>query len=385
MTKQEFIQQINRYLEGNSSDDEAKELENYYESFQTESAWNTAKDGDIEFVGEHIRQILEKKIRSKRKENARVFVLRKWAVAASVILLAGIGGYFWIIRNEQPVTVSSGLQKPDIDVSAPSANRASITLADGKKVFLDSAGPGELAMQGAVKIVKLQNGKVIYQNQKPVTKIEYNTVSNPRGSRVQMLTLADGTQVWLNAASTLKFPTAFINGERKLEITGEAYFSVVHNAAMPFKVVANGLEVKDLGTEFNINSYEDEPQVKVTLVNGLLAVSKNGIDHNLLPSQEASVNEKVKIKSISEKEVESVVDWRRGFFSFSQADLQTVLRQLSRWYDVNIVFERNALETYKQEFTGRIGMKLSLRDLLDGLSSMRIRFKIEPGKLTIMP
>jgi ferric-dicitrate binding protein FerR (iron transport regulator) len=306
----------------------------------------------------------------------------RWAgVAAAILVLLAGGGYWWLHRLPSvagPVIVST---KP-ADVAAPVTNRATITLAGGRQIDLDSAGNGALVQQGSAQLIKQGNGQIAYKAASlGQGALLYNTLSNPRGSQVVHLTLADGTRVWLNAESSLRYPVVFAGSDRTVEITGEAYFEVAAEAHKPFKVLKGSTIVEVLGTAFNVNAYADEPVIKVTLLEGKLQVAKAG-NHLLLgPGQQAVVAETVERSGTVD--TSAVMAWKNGRFTFLRADLSTVLRELSRWYDVTVHYE-GALPPHA--FTGKFSKSLTLDQVLHILTNHHIHYTIEPNRqLTIRP
>lgn len=377
MEKQDFLKLLDRYLEGNVSAEERQLLYKYYNSFQETDNWNEALMGDERLIENDNLETLTNRITALKTPIKRIITWRKLAVAASIIVVVSIGGYFAFFNNETEKAPVQAVSTKD--VAAPTTNRAMITLANGEKIFLDNTNNGMLGTEGTVKIVKLENGNIIYERQHNTTEVSYNTIVNPKGSRVQTLVLTDGTQVWLNAGSSLRYPTAFIGSERKVELTGEGYFAVVHNEKMPFKVLANGVEIEDLGTEFNVNSYDDEPEIKVTLVNGLLQVKKQGSEKRIIPGQQLKITDVIKL--VQNVNLDNELAWKNGFFAFREADIKAVMRQLARWYDIEINYEGTI---YQETFSGSIGKDLSLKDVLDGLTRMKLKFRIEGNKVTIL-
>jgi ferric-dicitrate binding protein FerR (iron transport regulator) len=304
----------------------------------------------------------------------------RWAAAAAVLLIS-LGSYFYLInKNEKPNTLVQN--QPPTDVRAPQTNRATITLAGGRKVFLDSAANGTLASQGTVQVLKLADGQVAYSGK--TTEITYNTLTNPRGSKPISMTLADGSKVWLNAGSSLTYPITFAGKERNVEMTGEAYFEVTHNAAMPFIVnkLHDDAKIKVLGTHFNVNAYDDEGALKVTLMEGSVKVSKGTSNSLLKPGQQAQVKDE-DIKQINNVDTQEVMAWKNGKFQFGDAsDIGSMMRQISRWYDVDV--------EYKGNITGHVGGSISrnvnasqVLKMLETTGAMK--FKIEGRKVTVMP
>ena len=235
---------------------------------------------------------------------------RRVAVAASVILMLGISSYFIFFNpNKQNEIVKTELPA---NVEAPKGTKAMITLADGRTVALDSLINGTLAVQGNVKVIKTADGQIVYNG--AASAVEYNTLFNPRGSQVQPLTLSDGTKVWLNSESSIKYPTAFVGNERRVEITGEAYFEVVHDATKAFYVMKGDVSVQVLGTHFNMNTYSDENNIKVTLLEGAVKVSKDASIGLLKPGQQAQVG--LDIKIVNGVDLNAVMAWKNGYFIF---------------------------------------------------------------------
>lgn len=341
------------------------------------------------------------------------FNWRRLAVAAAILLLVGLGSYF-LFFNKKDIPAEIVKTVLPADIPAPQTNRASITLANGQTVYLDSTANGQLTMQGNVKLVKLADGQIAYQtaNAAIVKEIQYNTLSNPRGSSVINMTLSDGSQVWLNAGSSITYPVAFMGNERKVQITGEAYFEVVHDAASPFKVHFNtpledgGGEVEVLGTHFNINAYDDEEIIRTTLLEGKVKVStvanrqssiikpgQQAIIHHLPAGRQGSPltsSDRVVRAGIDHSpltihdnvDLEAVMAWKNGLFSFDRADLQTVLRQLTRWYNVDAKYEGNIPQ---RTFGGDIGRDLTLSQVLKILEKNEVHFRIEGKTIVVMP
>ena len=307
-------------------------------------------------------------------------IYRSWWMAAAAVLLLSAGAYLWRLnRSSQPV---AGNKAPagHIDV-APGRQGAILTLADGRKVVLDSMGNGVIATQNGSKVM-LKNGQLAYHRDgTAATEAVYNTVTTPKGRQFQVA-LPDGTKVWLNAASSLRYPTLFAGKERKVEITGEAYFEVTANHKMPFRVKVNKTtDIEVLGTHFNINSYADEADVDATLLEGSVQVV-NGDEKALLhPGQQARVSGQIKI--VNDVNVEKVMAWKNGLFDFQDANLEEVMRQLERWYDIEVVYKKGIP---KLEFIGKMGRDLSLSEVLNGLQMSKVHFRLEEGRrLIVLP
>ncbi len=254
-------------------------------------------------------------------------------------------------------------------------------MADGSSIILDQAQNGNLATQGNTKILKM-NGMLSYNtSQNKTTKVLYNTISTPRGGQYQLI-FTDGTKVWLNAASSLRFPTNFEGKERKVELSGEAYFEVAKNKAMPFKVKVNKMEVEVLGTHFNINSYEDESTIRTTLLEGSVRINQNKNTGILKPGQQAQTDQFGAIKIINDADLEEAIAWKEEKFQFGRADIHEVMRQVARWYDVNIEYKG----TVSSHFGGTISRNANLSQVLDMLHlTGKVKFEVKDRKIIVMP
>lgn len=394
MEKQAIQQLITRYWEDALSDEEQHELLQLLQNNESDvlEVLNELQ-AIVEKVGTPVdpalmKQTLKKVLLVDKVKHAatpvvhvkRAVTKRWWWVAASLFIVAALTVYYNLVNQlPAPVPVWVHVQ----DVSAPVANRAMITLADGSQVYLDSAGNGQLAQLGNIKLVKLANGQIAYQtgDGKIVNELQYNTLTNPRGSKVIDMQLSDGTHVWLNAGSSITYPVAFSGNERKVVLRGEGYFEVKKHDAKKFIVEANGTTTEVLGTHFNINAYTDEPVIKVTLLEGAVRLvgAKPGEEAVLHPGRQALVSSST-FKLIN-ADLDQVMAWKNGFFAFKNASLPTVMQQIARWYDVDIVYQ-GAIS--KDVFTGEIDNSISLKKLLDNLAKASINYTIEGKKLIIM-
>lgn len=315
-----------------------------------------------------------------RKPVARRIRTAAFAAVACVLLT---GGWRWLNRKNTPApVVVSATTTHDV---APGGNRATLTLADGTSIVLDEAGNGMLGRQGNTNIVKLDNGRLAYRasgSNHNNGQVLYNTIITPRGGQYQLL-LPDGSKVWLNAASALRFPASFTGAERVVELTGEGYFEVAHTStAAPFKVKVNDAMVEVLGTHFNINAYPDEKNMHTTLLEGAVKVTRGKQSGLLKPGEDAALSNTGDVLNISEADTESAVAWKNGIFSFHGDDVPTVMRQLSRWYNVEVSYE-GAVPQHR--FEGRIWRSYTLAQTLAVLQATDIHFRIENRKLVVLP
>jgi transmembrane sensor len=343
---------------------------------------------------ERLLSLIHGKIRPAERK-ARLFPMagwKKWAVAAALLLVAGKLVIDLTGRNTAtpiPITTSPATAAADVP---PGTRNAVLTLGDGTKITLDNAANGKLAQQGNTKVIKL-NGQIAYTSNGKHGSEEplLNTIATARGNQY-MLILPDGTKVWLNAASSMRFPTAFKGSERKVEITGEAYFEIAKDPAMPFKVVAGGGEIQVLGTHFNVNAYADESTIKTTLLEGAVAVKKEGARLVLSPGQQAkfqplarqgqSIAAASAITLLKDVDTGHETAWKDGYFWFENTDIHTLMRQVSRWYDVEVEIKGDVSD---DGFSGKVSRSVPLSKLLKVLEQYDLHFKVEGKKITVLP
>ena len=337
-------------------------------------------------ISERLLAQIHEQIQATPSNSASRLYWKKWLAAAAMLILMAAATLIYLRSKQvQPVPIARVTLKQDI--APPKTNTAIITLGNGQQIILDSAGKGLLAMEGNVQLTKTADGSIVYKGSSD--KYLVNTLNNPRGSKPVTLVLSDGSKVWLNSESSLRYPVAFGAAERQVEITGEAYFEVAKKA-QPFKVAVAGKGVVEvLGTHFNINSYQDETFTKVTLLEGSVKVylQPNGAGAIAIkPGQQALyLSDQQKQAAIQVKndiDLSAVVAWKNGFFNFDNADLKSVLRQLSRWYNVDVVYQGNIP---KRVFGGEMQRDLNLSEVLKILEKNNVHFKIDTDKLIVMP
>ena len=312
-----------------------------------------------------------------------MLVWKKLIAAASIILVVGISSYFLFFDKSGTPAEVVQTTTPANDIKAPKTNRAMITLADGKTVALDSVTSGMLAQQGNVKLVKLADGQIAYQtlSGELINEIQYNTLTNPRGSKVIDMTLADGSRVWLNAGSSVTYPVAFVDNERKVNITGEAYFEISHDASKPFKVTKGDFEVAVLGTHFNVNAYDDEKEIKVTLLKGSVEVKLKNAKLKIVPGQQAKTINNEQLSINKNVDLEEVMAWKNGLFIMHKAEMGTIMREVSRWYNVEIVYHG---EIPKGRISGDLPRSMNLSKVLQVMTLSGVEFNIEGSKVMVM-
>lgn len=306
---------------------------------------------------------------------ARYYLKQLLAAAAVVLLLASAA---WLLIKPKATDTAKPVLAYHNDV-APGGNKAILTLADGRHITLDSAGNGQLAQQGQV-VITTQNGQLTYQATGKETTLIYNTVSTPRGGQYQLL-LPDGSKVWMNAASSLRFPAAFTGKEREVELSGEAYFEIAQQASKPFIVKLNDTRVTVLGTQFNVMAYAEEEDSRTTLVEGLVKVDKAQQTLLIQPGQQARAGKTLRLQANAD--IEEALAWKNGRFQFGeQTSIQDIMRQIANWYDVEVVLHGNITS----HIGGRESRSVTLAHLLKVLETTGVvRFSIEDRRVHVYP
>ncbi|UPK72498.1 FecR family protein [Chitinophaga filiformis] len=312
------------------------------------------------------------------RQEAIVRKIRKrnyWWAAAASLLIAG-GASIWIFRPVQhnPVAI---VQSTELE---PGGNKAILTLANGQQIVLDNLAKGNIPVQGGVTITKADSGAIAYIG--TGDNVQYHTLSTPRGGQFQ-LTLPDGSKVWLNSASSIRYPTAFTGTERKVEMTGEGYFEVAPDAAKPFTVKAGKIDVHVLGTGFNIMAYADENAIRTTLVSGSVKVQTGNAATVLTPGVQASLAPNEQAFKTSRPDLAEVLAWKNGQFRFNRTGIKNIMRQVERWYDVDVSYEGNVDNI---EFQGILSRKVNAKALLETLEATgEVHFRIEGDHISVIP
>ncbi|MDB5116577.1 MAG: hypothetical protein JWQ79_2069 [Mucilaginibacter sp.] len=377
MTAEEYKLLYEKYISGDCSPEEIALLQSHRDGFRMREP-----NGKITPEEREIRNRVFNKINQTIQDKPRKVISLKyfWVVAASLLLGISVGIIFFKTRLK-PVTIAQVPLRP----IKPGRNAAVLTLGNGRQIQLDNAKDGILVKNGKAAIKKIKSGEIVYDvNGKPADNStnSMNTISIPRGGQYQ-ITLSDGTKVWLNSVSSLTYPTNFTGNERLVELKGEAYFEVAHNEKMPFKVRTNGADVEVLGTHFNIAAYEGESAIKTTLLEGSVRLSNKTSVVKLVPGEQGVINEntdKIKIKEVN---INEVVAWKNGSFVFRRANIQEIMKQISRWYDVDVEYRGNVQDQY---FGGTYSKYKDITELLKGLElTGLIHFKIEGRRIIAMP
>ena len=374
-----------KFLAGTATAEEQVQLHQLYNQWKDEEETVVSETEHPEVLRTEILQALQLRINDEKKVIPFYKIKAgRLVAAASIIIVAGVLLYYYI----QPASKKKELATKETTIPAPvlpGKDRATLTLADGRVIDLDSSGAGQLAQQGNTNIIN-KDGKIIYDpNKKGSGETIYNTISTPRGGQYQLV-LPDGTKVWLNATSSLKFPVAFTGNSRSVELTGEAYFEVTKNPAKPFKVnVANKAEVQVLGTHFNIMGYSEEEAIKTTLLEGSVKVSTQQAGNQesamLKPGEQVSLSQSSQLSQPVPVQTEEVVSWKNGKFYFNNADIKVIMRQIARWYDVEVEYRNVSSAT---QLGGVVSRKEDLKQLLNYFEiAGKVHFTLEGRKIIV--
>ncbi|GGH05802.1 FecR family protein [Pedobacter zeae] len=381
MNTTEIKDLIEKYNSQTATTEEKKLVEEWYERIDgAELTLNQSEDIEVK---EQILSRVTSRIQKSAKPK-RVRLNDVWPFKAAVILVAFMAGtYIYFKQNSRP-QVSSTIAKINKKPIVPGGNNAVLLLADGSQIILNKTSDGQVANQSGVEVIKTKSGELLYRftGNSTAEAAAINTVSTPRGGQYHLI-LVDGTEVWLNASSSVRFPTAFVGKERKVEVTGEAYFEVAKNKTKPFIVHTNQSDIQVLGTHFNVNAYADEEYQRTTLLEGSIEIKQGNKKALLKPGQQASLNLKtagIKVNEIAD--LEAVVAWKNGYFQFDRSDLPSVMRQVSRWYDAEVIY--NGKIPAKQ-YSGKIPRNVSVVKLVEMLAYSGIHCKIENNQITVNP
>lgn len=396
-----------RYLQNKCAEDEIRAIIQYFDTDNVlelreliqEELEKTDEDGvdeHLHLIGGEVFKKIKQKIKNQNEEDEthvvhlvtknNIFPWARFSAAACLIGLLGSAIYFTTKENASVLPMPRPLAvQPTKDTLAPAGNKAMLILSNGQEISLDGAPPGQLAQQANAVIHKTADGKIEYNllsgNADSAPKIALNILKTPRGGKYN-LTLSDGTRVWLNAVSSIRYPSVFPDNNREVEISGEAYFEVAHDSKRPFRVFTAGQTIEDLGTRFNVNAYDDEPNMQTTLLEGSVRVSNKLHSALLTHGQQAILGANQSIKVNTNADIDEVMSWHHDLFNFQDADIKTVMRQLSRWYDVDITYEGKISE---RRFSGKIHRNVSALKVADILSYKQIHFRIEGRKIIVMP
>lgn len=369
---------LNRYRQGKCTEEERALLEEWYLHYLEHHAGPAPDEQELKEKVDEIQKALPVKFRWRK-------IKRIMAAAAALLIVGGTSLYIFSQRNILPSLVNPH-SNPVISQSTPSG--VYIMLEDGQKVSVGEQVSGNVLEKDNIRVRKSDTRKMVYENLQDRSSagaaLVYNTVVIPKGTQYE-LELADGTKVWLNAHSSLRFPTRFSDTARVVDITGEAYFEVTKDASRPFRVRSGDQTIEVLGTRFNVQAYTDEPLIKTTLLEGSVRISlqeqgAEKITQVLKPGEQASLVKAENQLSVDAVDARSAIHWKEGVVIFKNADLATILRQVSRWYDVEIEYVG---QVPKRHFTGGISMSAPLSDFLKILKLNHIQFEKKADRIII--
>lgn len=385
------LDELKGLLQQYNNGETAREIESLLAAYQTT---------DLEkYTGDNkemmITRILASDITGEQM-NLKVRVLswwKPWAAAAAVIFFVVATGYLIWSGKEKTGATTDTLQLVENDID-PGTSGAVLTLNNGQKIVLDHIRQDTIAVQGNMNVIS-RDGEIVYDGEKSSgSDLQYNTLSTPRGRQFQLV-LADGTKVWLNAMSSIRYPASFTKTERKVEISGEVYFEVAHltqevnksEKRVPFIVQVNTLlgdggEIEVLGTHFNINAYNDENAIKTTLIEGLVKVKKGKDEAVLQPGYQSQVVNGSPIKVTKDINVDAEIAWKNGFFTFDRADVKTVMNQIARWYDIDVEYQDDKIPN--ERFGGDIQRNAKLSSVLNVLEKSGVKFRVEGRKVIVL-
>jgi transmembrane sensor len=372
-----------KFLTGTATADEQRQLHWLYDKWIDDEETVVSPTAGTDELRIEILQAIKDRINGQSKVTP-FYKTKFWRLvaAACIIIATGVLIFYYI----QPAPEKNELASNQTDLPTnqspvlPGKDKAALTLANGTVIDLDSSGAGLLAQQGNTSVIN-KDGKIIYDPRSTGSgEAIYNTISTPRGGQYQLV-LPDGTKVWLNATSAIKFPVAFTGNSRTIELTGEAYFEVAKNAARPFLVKVKDTEVKVLGTHFNIMAYSEEGMIATTLLEGSVHVSKGAQKHVMMPGQQVVWKENGEFKLNEHADLEEVVSWKNGKFHFNNADIKVIMRQIARWYDVEVEYRNISSDT---QLGGIVSRKEDLGQLLNYFEiAGNVRFTVEGRKIIV--
>jgi len=391
----EYQNLFKRYFEGKATEAEKKVLMTWIRSQDNASdvkaemgkLWDQYAEKETVFSRKEGAEILSGILHTETVQSVNSKIRRRRivyaAAAVTLILVITIGIRFFTPGKPEPASGRIVLSKPDV---TPGGNKAFLTLGNGTTISLDTVQNGTFAVQGKTTIAKLKTGYINYLQQvsRPSTRIvPHNILATPRGGQYEVV-LPDGSKVWLNADSKLEFPTAFNDTTRTVTLRGEAYFDIAPNRQKPFWVNIEGsigeMKIEVLGTRFNINAYTDEPAVKTSLVDGAVKVAVGNIRKRLKPGQQAKVLHGSSLIDVSPCDIDKAIAWKNGVFRFENDNIQTVMRQLARWYNVQIIYQGPIPPGH---FTGIVDRNTNLSEVLKVLAISGVHFTIKERKIIV--
>ncbi|WP_442591846.1 FecR family protein [Pedobacter sp. AW31-3R] len=373
MNQQDADRLLQKYLDQTASPGEQRLIESWYAHEATIRKLND-KDNF-----EHLAEVLWQGTRRRAGIPIlkKVIPIRYYWWSAAAILLLGMSIAYLSFREIPSITTIA--RAKDI---RPGTNKAILTLGNGKQIALSNDRSGKLASEDHTTISKTDSGKVVYEPEKGLhhDQVVYNTITTPAGGQFQ-LRLADGTNITLDASSSISFPVVFSGKQRAVTMTGQAYFEVAHDKDKPFIVKTAAQNIEVLGTHFNVNAYENEQAVKTTLLTGSIRLKAAGHQAILKPGEQALVLPAAQRLEVGPADMEESIAWQQGYFRFRQEDIHAVMRKISRWYNIEVTFE-GAVPAEK--FSGTISRYKDISQVLGMLEySKSVHFKLSGRRVTV--
>jgi len=379
MQHKDAIELLKKYNAGTCTAEEKALLESWYLQHEAERPLDFPQEAREKQLDE-----IWASLPVHENERTRVYLWPKLAAACVLFIALSSGIYFYQSKSKVSKTTQS--RKELTSTIIPGGTKAILILANGKKINLDDASKAELAKESGLKITKSADGKLVYVIPKSNSKdVTFNTIETPRGGQYQIV-LPDGSQVWLNAASSIRYPTSFSTVSRTVSITGEAYFEVTKNPHLPFKVSSGTQTVEVLGTHFNISAYQDEDGIKTTLMEGSVKVTNDKYKSaaTLRPGQQSVITASSKAIDVRIADTEDILAWKNGSFNFNNEDIYSIMRKLSRWYDVDISYTNQEIQ--RQRFSGSIPRASNISEVLHFLEyTGTVHFKVSERRIYVMP
>lgn len=379
-TKQE-IQELFQLFE-TASDDELTAV--------TREEWENLRIDNPLFKSDKSFEILNKILSSEKEEDIlgkeakannemKLPSLLNKYLAAAILIFVSVGTYLWLrpVTSEPQAKIISNV----FHDALPGGNKAVLTLANGGTIILDSAQNGVIVRMANFEVNKTEDGQLVYHVvDNSAFEPVLNTISTPRGGQYRVV-LPDGSKVWLNAASSIKFPSVFTGEVREVELKGEAYFEVAENATMPFKVISNQAQIEVLGTHFNVRAYDDEHIMKTTLLEGSIKISAGKLTNVLKPNDQVVLNDESGMKLFHNVDTDVEIAWKNGVFQFKDTDIKEVMQQAAMWYNLNVSFEAGVQKRY---FTGKISRNVKASEFLNMLRYTGVKFRTEGKNIVVI-
>nr|WP_295865144.1 FecR family protein [uncultured Chitinophaga sp.] len=375
MRKEEAILLAEKIVSGTATDVELMQYNRLFNAFQAGDSWDEQVLGDKQQLEETIRQRLQPVLH--RRRSRKLVGWPRWAAAAAVALLLSAG--YYLLQRPQPLQPQAVRFRNDIP--APAGNHAVLTLANGQQIQLDSAGNGTLAVQGQVQVSKTAGGQIVYAG--TAEAASFNTLQLPPGSKPLAIILADGTKVWMDAGAMLTYPTAFQGGKREVFVSGQAWFEVAQNSQQPFRVTSttNNATIDVLGTSFTVRAFRDGSNMQVTLLSGAVKVNTSATSQLLHPGEQAAVGGNGAVQLATGADLQQATAFKDGLFYFNGADITTIMSELQRYYDIDVVYQADV----KDLFVAKIPRDVPVSQLLNLLEMTNlVHFKIEGRKITVI-